>query len=354
MVHWSPHKLSPPNTRQEWEEEFEIYKTYPEWQQRKSMTLDEFKYIFYWEWGHRILGRVVGTVYGGGLAALAITNKIPKGYGPRLFGLLALGGAQGAVGWWMVKSGLTEDRRGDRKEIRVSPYRLAAHLCTAVVTYSGLVWTGLELMYPEADRFQARRILEERVKSLTQGEGKEVIRKLRGLRGAVGVATGLTFLTLASGAFVAGNSAGNAYNDWPLFNGEIVPIEDMMNEEGEGMWKIFENTAVVQFDHRMLAYATLGAVSVALFRGRNLLRGPAGSLNLLSGQVKNGLGAMGVATAGQVLLGVATLVSNVPIHLAASHQLGSVAVLSTGLFTLNSMRYMGMRAGKEVVKKVVK
>lgn len=280
--------------------------------------------------------------------------QIPVGYGPRLFGLLALGGAQGAVGWWMVKSGLEEGRRGDKKEIRVSPYRLAAHLCTAVATYSGLVWTGLELLYPEAERRQAAKIVQDRLAELPKLEAKEVLGKLRGLRGSVALTTGLTFLTLASGAFVAGNSAGNAYNDWPLFNGEVIPWEDMMNEEGEGVWKVFENTALVQFDHRMLAYATTAAVGMTLMRGRGVMKGRIGDLRLISTQSRYGLGAMGAATAGQVSLGVATLMNNVPIELAAMHQLGSVAVLSTGLWTLNGMRYLGIRGGKEVVKKVAK
>ncbi|GMH54307.1 hypothetical protein TrRE_jg8376 [Triparma retinervis] len=354
MVHWSPHRVAPPTSREEWEGEFAIYKTYPEWQQRQSMTLDEFKYIFYWEWGHRILGRVVGTVYGGGLLALAATKRIPAGYGPRMFGLLALGGAQGAVGWWMVKSGLEEGRRGDRKEIRVSPYRLAAHLCTAVATYSGLVWTGMELLYPEAERRQAAKIVRDRLAELPREEAKEAMRKLRGLRGSVAVTTGLTFLTLASGAFVAGNSAGNAYNDWPLFNGEVVPWEDMKGGEGSGIWKLFENTAVVQFDHRMLAYLTAAAAGATLMRGRGATRGKLGDLNILSTQTRTGLGAMGAATAGQVTLGITTLVSNVPIELAAMHQLGSVAVLSAGLWTMNGMRFLGPKYGKEVAKRVVK
>ena len=202
----SPHKLSPPSTTAEWEVEFEHYKQFPEWQQRKSMTLDDFKFIFYWEWGHRMLGRVVGGVYGAGLAMLLATKKVPRGYHGRLFGLMALGGAQGAVGWWMVKSGLGEDRRGDSREIRVSPYRLAAHLCTAFVTYSGLVWTGLELLYPATDRKQVAANAAKRVKELlAEGERSGAVKSLKRLRAAAGFTTALTFATVASGAFVAGN-----------------------------------------------------------------------------------------------------------------------------------------------------
>eukprot|EP00518_Triparma_eleuthera_P012324 CAMPEP_0182466704 /NCGR_PEP_ID=MMETSP1319-20130603/12517_1 /TAXON_ID=172717 /ORGANISM="Bolidomonas pacifica, Strain RCC208" /LENGTH=451 /DNA_ID=CAMNT_0024666731 /DNA_START=196 /DNA_END=1547 /DNA_ORIENTATION=+ len=347
MVHWSPHKLSPPRTTEEWEVEFEHYKQFPEWQQRKSMMLDDFKFIFYWEWGHRMLGRVVGGVYGAGLAALLVTKKVPKGYHGRLFGLMALGGAQGAVGWWMVKSGLGEDRRGDHREIRVSPYRLAAHLCTAFVTYSGLVWTGLELLYPAADRKQVSANAAKRVKELlAEGERSGAVKSLRRLRAAAGVTTALTFATVASGAFVAGNSAGNAYNDWPLMNGQLFPWTDVMEDHpvnGPFYRKFFENTALVQFDHRMLAYLTSGAVAGTVLTGLKLNAGPlgAGGLGLITPQAMNALRTTGAIAVAQVSLGISTLVMNVPIHLAATHQLGSLALLTSGLCLSHSLRYVG-------------
>ncbi|GMH99812.1 hypothetical protein TrVE_jg2113 [Triparma verrucosa] len=345
MVHWSPHKLSPPKTVQEWEKEFEHYKKFPEWQQRKSMTLDDFKFIFYWEWGHRMLGRLVGAVYGTGLAALLVTKKVPTGYHGRLVGLMALGGAQGAVGWWMVKSGLGEDRRGDHKEIRVSPYRLAAHLCTAFVTYSGLVWTGLELLYPEADRRQVAGSVQKRIQDLVpKVDQAQILANLRRFRGMAMVTTGLTFVTVASGAFVAGNSAGNAYNDWPYMNDQFLPLTDIMEDyphEGPFYRKFFENTALVQFDHRMLAYLTSGAVAGTVYTGLNLHNGAIGqSLKLLTPQAMTALKATGGIAVAQVSLGISTLMLNVPIHLAATHQLGSLALLTSGLCLTHSLRYL--------------
>lgn len=346
MVHWSPLKLSPPGTREEWEIEFERYKEFPEWQQRKSMTLDEFKYIFYWEYGHRMLGRLVGGVYGAGLAALVLTRRVPPGYHGRLFGLLALGGAQGAVGWWMVKSGLGEDRRGDRREIRVSPYRLAAHLCTAFVTYAGLVWTGFELIFPEGDRRQAASIAQKRLAKLKTSEAAKVLQGVKKFRGATMATTALTFLTVASGAFVAGNSAGNAYNDWPYMNGELIPWFDMVHDDyiGDGAIyrKLFENTAVVQFDHRILAYFTTFAVGATILSGKALNNTAAGALKLLTPQVRRATMVMGGLTIAQISLGISTLIMNVPVHLAATHQLGSLAVLTSGMYLTHSLRYLAL------------
>jgi len=146
MTDWKPLGGLPPLTAAEWEAEFDRYKQYPEWQQRRSMTLDDFKYIFYWEWGHRMLGRTVGLAFAAPWAYFAVRGRIPAGYHGRMVTLFAMGGTQGLVGWWMVKSGLGDDRRDDRHEIRVSPYRLAAHLGMAVATYGTLVYTGLGIL----------------------------------------------------------------------------------------------------------------------------------------------------------------------------------------------------------------
>ena len=127
MAYWKPTRVMPPVTYEEWAAEFEMYKRFPEWQQRQSMTLDEFKFIFYWEYGHRMLGRTVGVAFGAPLAYFLARGRIPAHLRGRMAGLFALGGSQGVIGWWMVKSGLEVDPK-QRKEIRVSPYRLATHL----------------------------------------------------------------------------------------------------------------------------------------------------------------------------------------------------------------------------------
>ncbi len=134
---------------EEWDKEFENYKKFPEWQQRKTMTVDEFKFIYFWEYGHRMMGRFIGVAFTVPLLYFAARGMVPKHMYGRLATLFGLGGTQGLVGWWMVKSGLEMDP-SQKKEIRVSPYRLTAHLAMAFTTYSLLVWTGLGLVNPQA------------------------------------------------------------------------------------------------------------------------------------------------------------------------------------------------------------
>ncbi|KAL7481597.1 hypothetical protein ACHAW6_007274 [Cyclotella cf. meneghiniana] len=382
MTDWKPLGSRPPFTAEEWNTEFERYKTYPEWEQRKSMTLEEFKYIYYWEWGHRMMGRVVGVVFGGGWAyftwmhrpktlgsvlplsqsmSLAMptnmSSAIPTGYQPRLALLFAMGGAQGLVGWWMVKSGLGDDRRGDRKEIRVSPYRLAAHLGMAVGTYSLLVWTGLNVLshpldvYPavakEASTAVAGGAAQKSLLSVVEQYSKSLapaaLRHAQRTRAGVLSTIALTGCTILSGAFVAGNDAGNAYNEFPLMNGQFIPWDDMVSSELVPRWRnMFENTATVQWNHRMLGtFTALSALGVA---GYGLIH-PAGraiaaqSVSSLTPQVKRGLLALGTAATAQMSLGIATLLNYVPISLAACHQLGSLVVLTSGIYSAHSLRY---------------
>ena len=198
MTDWKLQGGLPPSNRAEWEREFQRYKQYPEWQQRQSMTLDEFKYIYAWEYGHRMLGRVVGVAFGLPLAYFWTRGRLSSWLKPRALGLLGLGGCQGLIGWWMVRSGLNTDLLPERQkqDVRVSPYRLATHLTMAFITYSGLVWCGLEQMGGQ--------------KAI--GEGLRHAAKLTPV--ARGAAC-LTLVTAISGAFVAGNDAGMAFNEWP-------------------------------------------------------------------------------------------------------------------------------------------
>eukprot|EP00815_Leptocylindrus_aporus_P007667 CAMPEP_0116068484 /NCGR_PEP_ID=MMETSP0322-20121206/11686_1 /TAXON_ID=163516 /ORGANISM="Leptocylindrus danicus var. apora, Strain B651" /LENGTH=400 /DNA_ID=CAMNT_0003555599 /DNA_START=120 /DNA_END=1318 /DNA_ORIENTATION=- len=335
MTDWKPLGSLPPRSDSEWTVEFDRYKQYPEFQQRQSMTLDEFKYIYFWEWGHRMLGRFVGVCFAAPLTYFAVKNKIPKGYYPRMFTLLTMGGTQGLIGWWMVKSGLGEDRRGDRKEIRVSPYRLATHLTMAFSTYSLLLWTGLDLLHPSS-----------RLKSIASSLSKDAIRKLRYIRsGSIGVTT-LTAITAISGAFVAGNDAGNAYNTFPLMADQWIPWDDMIDESIQPLYRnIFENTATVQWDHRALAITTassiLGLSTMALSKNFS---------HLLTPQARRGIIVMTTAGIGQVCLGISTLLLYVPINIAAAHQLGSLALLSSGLYVVHSLRYVSPRVIQSISK----
>ena len=339
MTDWKPLGSLPPLTDEDWEAEFDRYKRFPEFLQRKGMDVEEFKYIYYWEWGHRMLGRAVGIVFAAPWAYFAARGRIPPGYGPRMAALFAMGGTQGLVGWWMVKSGLGEDRREDSHEIRVSPYRLAAHLGMAFATYSALVWTGLGISQipndaPSAADGASR--LREVARSLSSSAMRHA-RKVRG--GALGVAN-LAFLTAISGAFVAGNDAGNAYNTFPLMDGRIVPVDDMIDPDLIPAYRnLFENTATVQWDHRALGTTTaLAAVSLA---GMGMFH-PA-ARGAITPQASRGVMFLGGAALAQVSLGVATLLNYVPIGLAAAHQMGSLVVLTGGIYVVHSLRYASPR-----------
>ena len=393
MTDWKPLGSKPPMTQEEWQVEFERYKQYPEWEQRQTMDIEEFKYIYYWEWGHRMMGRFVGCVFGGGWAYFTwihrptkhlttassssissaatsilpknIISAIPPGYQSRLALLFAMGGTQGLVGWWMVKSGLEDGRRGDRSEIRVSPYRLAAHLGMAVGTYSVLVWTGLGALSYPVDAYAAAagkvaaasKTAEKSTLSLLQQYTKNLppaaIQHARKTRLGVISTVGLTGITVLSGAFVAGNDAGNAYNTYPQMNDKLIPWEDMIDPNKEPKWRnMFETTATVQWNHRVLgtttALSALGVAGYGLLHPATRGASAAKALSSTTPQVRRGLMALGTAATAQMSLGIATLLNYVPINLAASHQLGSLVVLTCGVYTAHSLRY----AGRSVLAKV--
>lgn len=330
MTDWKPFGSLPPMNEADWMVEFDRYKTFPEWQQRKTMTLDEFQYIYYWEWGHRMLGRVVGVCFAAPWAYFALRRKIPSGYHNRMVLLFTMGGTQGLVGWWMVKSGLGENRRGDSHEIRVSPYRLAAHLGMAFTTYSTLLYTGLGIMQIPNEK-------SSKLKELVQSLSKDAIKHGKKVRGGAIAVTGLTAITVASGAFVAGNDAGNAYNTFPKMDDQWIPIGDMVDPNLLPAYRnMFENTAMVQWNHRVLGTST--ALSAITLAGLGLMH-PAAK-NAITPQATKGLKILGGVAIGQMSLGIATLLSYVPVSLAAVHQLGSLVVLSTGIYVVHSLRYV--------------
>ena len=339
MTEWKPLGNLPPLSGAEWAEEFERYKRFPEWQQRKSMTLQEFQYIYYWEWGHRMLGRVAGVCFAVPFAYFSWKKIIPPGYGPRFLTLLTMGGAQGAIGWWMVKSGLGEDRRNDKNEIRVSPYRLATHLGMAFSTYSLLLWTGLDVAsWPNTNRSgQVPGSLVSNMKGLLS-ENKTLLETAVRLRGGAIFLTCLTGVTVISGAFVAGNDAGNAYNTFPKMapDGRWIPWEDLIDDKLQPMYRnMFENTATVQLQHRILGVST--AIAATTLAGIGLLHPMA--RKVVTPQAKKGFVLVGGVALGQMTLGITTLLTHVPVWLAAAHQLGSLALLSSGIYLVHSLRY---------------
>ncbi len=292
ITEWKPVTGAvPPLSAESWDVEFEKYKGIPEFQlQNANMTLAEFKTIYWWEWGHRQLGRVVGLVWAIGFLWFVFRKQIPRGWTVRLLGLGVLGGLQGAIGWWMVASGLTGAM------VDVASYRLATHLGLAFVILGVIMWYIFLLGRSEMDLFQAQR------------------RKETGLMMPVNLLVGLVFLQIILGALVAGLDAGRGYTDWPLMGGEFLPSEAFYIEPA---WKnLFESEALTQFNHRIAGYLLL-AFAVFLF-----IRTRGHALNAIRGQFKWVL----IFIAAQAVWGIVTVMGGAPLNLAIVHQLGAILV----------------------------
>lgn len=295
ITSWKPIAgMVPPLSLASWQAEFDAYKLIPEYAQvNLGMTLAQFKGIFWWEWGHRFLGRLIGMAFALPLIFFIVTRQISPKLIPQLVVLFFLGGFQGALGWWMVSSGLSE-------RIDVSQYRLAAHLCAAALLFAALLWV-------------ARGI----------GAQKPAQNEMLKTSWLVPLIWWLTLLQLVAGAFVAGLHAGLLYNTWPLMEGRIIP-KGMMSQQP--VWKnLFENTLTVQFDHRLIAY-TLAAAVLAHYltnRHHNTPKYARVWARLLAKLVFV-----------QIVLGVSTLIFLVPIPLALAHQV--LALLIFGVATLYS------------------
>ena len=291
IVEWKPISGTlPPLNLEEWMAEFNAYRQYPEYQLvNKGMSLAEFKSIFWWEYFHRLLGRVIGLAFAVPLLFFMAKRMVPEDYKMKLFGLLALGGAQGGMGWYMVMSGLVN-------EPDVSQYRLAAHLGLALVILCYSLWLALGLLRPNVDG--------------NRGWGRLPV-----------IIFAVTFIQMMLGALVAGLDAGFAYNSWPDMDGAFLPSEAFHIEP---WWhNLTENTAMVQFLHRMTAYAVLGLVIYAFIKGRRMN---------VSADVKRSLLLMKIFTGTQVVLGIATLLMVVPVTLGVLHQGFAVLVLASTLY----------------------
>ncbi|EKX49522.1 hypothetical protein GUITHDRAFT_104486 [Guillardia theta CCMP2712] len=324
MVKWKPHSEIPPMTEEEWMAEFEEFKTYPEWimkRQYENFTLQDFKFIYYMEWSHRMFGRLIGVVFTVPLVYFASRGYL-KGPIPKQVGFLfTLGGLQGLVGWWMVKSGLqkekmqlesAEDWQFNTQFAAVSPYRLTAHLSSAITIYMLLFWFGLGLI-------DKRRIATA---------CDQTAKKMWWFRQVAHGAAAFAGLTAFSGGFVAGNHAGLAYNDWPLMGGRFIPKDLWEDRLG---WRNFtEHIPAVQFNHRMLAYSTLTGALATFYMASSIK---------LPKRVNNAMRLVAGALLLQISLGVGTLWGGVPVELAASHQAGSLVVLSSFLWLLHTLRY---------------
>jgi len=292
----------PPLSADAWQQAFAKYQATPEYREiNRGMSLAEFKGIFWWEYFHRLLGRAIGVVFLLPYLGFLVRRRIPPGFAAPLFGVFLLGGAQGALGWYMVKSGLVDDPR-------VSQFRLTAHLGLAFAIFAAMLWVALSLVAPER---------MDREKAAAPG-----VRRL-----AFGVAA-LVFVMVLSGGLVAGIRAGFAYNTFPLMSGHLVPPEILLLEPA---WRnFFWNMATVQFDHRLIALAL--AILVP-WLARRLAAAPALPARAVLGA--RWLLAMLVA---QIALGIATLLYVVPVPLAALHQAGALALFALALNVAHAVR----------------
>lgn len=323
MTDWRIEGRALPRTSEHWLREFEEYKQYPEYQRLHAgqMELEEFKQIYFVEWFHRMWGRSVGVLFTAPLVFFMTKRVLRAKLACRLVGLFGLGLTQGFVGWWMVKSGLDPPEQhtpslGESQRPRVSPYRLASHWTAALTLYAGVLWNALSLLRPNPAELHKT------------AEAVAAALRLRRLSLPV---ISFVVLTLLSGPFVAGNDAGHAYNTWPKMLDDWVPPE-WISAASEPMtrWRaFFEDTAVVQFDHRSLAYVSVSA-SVLLWAYASQLP--------LSPAAASAAQLLPLAVGAQMCLGIGTLLLYVPIELGVAHQAGGVAVLSTLLYLLHTLR----------------
>jgi len=295
MVEWRPLMgVLPPLSAAEWDRVYALYRQSPEFIHINSdMDLAAFKMIFFWEYVHRVLGRLIGLAFALPLVVFALQKKIPQGYGWRFFLLLMLGGLQGGIGWWMVKSGLADDPE-------VSQYRLAVHLSMALLIFGMLIWTALDLR---------------------DGRGRWPGGHAAGILAVLAI-------TIVAGAFVAGMDAGKLYNEYPFMGDGFVPVE-----YGEmGMLDAFENGASAQFHHRLLALLVVIGV-VTLWRRAGAYGFPGRGRAMLA------------VVALQFLLGIVTLLHGVPVSLGTLHQAGAATLLATVIWCVHGLSRKNSPAG---------
>ena len=296
MVEWNPLMgIIPPLSQYDWQELFLKYQQFPEYQKiNLGMTLGEFKVIFMYEYLHRVLGRLIGLLFFIPFVYFYFTRRISPQLLPKLLLMLFLGGCQGLMGWYMVKSGLIDVPH-------VSQYRLTAHLGLAIVIYSLIIWTALGLV--------------NKTSAQPTGLGKPAC-----------ILSGLIFLMILSGGLVAGTRAGYAYSTWPLMGDSFIPAG--LYAMSPAWLSAFENITTIQFNHRMFAYfiaVFLVVFSVVALRKKT------------SNKVRIGIYSMLFLLLVQITLGISTLIFYVPVAIAAAHQIGAVALLTATLFVSHSL-----------------
>lgn len=300
ITEWQPVTgVVPPLSENSWQVEFGKYRHIPQYiRENRWMSLSDFKAIYWWEWTHRLLGRLLAVAFFVPFVWFAWRGNIRRRDWPRLLLIFALGALQGVVGWWMVESGL-------ETRVSVSQYRLALHLGTAIVLLGAVLWVALEYLRGEDARSK------------------------RGNRTAISsfVFVGLVYVQMLLGALVAGLHAGLIYNTWPSMDGRFLPENPFFNTP---WWiNVFENPGLAQFDHRLIAYTVLIAAFAVWFRARrDTVR-----------QIRTSATAVLHATLLQVALGIATLLLQAPLALAALHQFTAAVLFSTALWHSFETRY---------------
>ncbi|MGX1929508.1 COX15/CtaA family protein [Flagellimonas sp. 2504JD4-2] len=286
----------PPLNQQEWEEAFELYKQYPEYQKLNyHFELEDFKSIYFWEWLHRVIGRLIGVVFIIPFLYFLVRKKLDGPTIKKCLVLLFLGGFQGFLGWYMVKSGLV-----DRPD--VSHYRLAAHLTTAFLTFAYSLWVALDLKYPEKKEIKV------------------------GIRNLIRIVLVVLVLQIIWGAFVAGLDAGFIHNHWPLMSDGKLIHQTVYIEQQPLVKNFIEGRSGVQFVHRYMAYIVVGLIALIWYRTKNMK---------LTALQRNGVKSLLILVLIQFLLGVLTLIYAVPLWLGVTHQIFAFFLLASMTFTLH-------------------
>lgn len=300
MVEWRPFLgFLPPLTEAEWRRVFDLYREIPQYRYvNRGMSLEEFRAIFWWEYIHRVWGRVIGLIFALPLVWFALRGWLDRALGLKLLGLLLLGGLQGFIGWWMVTSGFAE-------RLAVSQYRLAIHLGLAFVILALLLLLALALLRP----------------------GRTALPAPTHLRSLAWIVVGFVSLTLLTGAFVAGTQAGWLYNTFPLMEGALVPPG---YGRLEPFWlNAFENPAAIQFHHRWVAIFTAALILAFWWQAR---------LVPLAGFARAMVTLLPLAALAQAAIGIATLLLAVPLWLGVLHQIGAAALFALAVATARAMR----------------
>ena len=295
MVEWKPLiGVIPPLSEQAWQETFEKYRQFPEYQKiNRGMSLEGFKSIFMYEYLHRVLGRLIGVIFLLPMLYFAVRKRVRPGLMPKLVVLFFMGGLQGLLGWYMVKSGLVDNPR-------VSQYRLTAHLGVAVAIYAYMLWLAFDLLFAPQGRHEAS------TPPFTRWSLSMVA---------------LVYVMILSGGLVAGTRAGFAYPTWPMMGDTFIPMG--LYATSPAWLAMFEDVTTIQFNHRMFAYllfVLINGFAFLVYRAATNVRARRGALLLL------------LALWLQVSLGISTLLLHVPVAIAATHQVGAVALLSAMLF----------------------